>query len=148
MLSIGSLVIAGDYAETGHSTCFILQSFFCMTKMMASNVCDVTRAVSAVAFNNQSIRGCTMGPVIDHPYDYMAHAAGGAVVVEVAKPKTMMGAIAITAAVGAGKEMLDKNFDNADALAWVVGGILWQKYRVRVSTDGDALVLSTTIKFK
>lgn len=89
-----------------------------------------------------------MGPVMDHPYDYLAHAVGGAVVVEVAQPKTMAGAVALTAAVGVGKELLDKNFDAADAVAWVVGGVFWQKYRVRVSTEGGAVVLSTSISIK
>lgn len=88
-----------------------------------------------------------IGPNMAHPYDYISHAVGGAVAVEIVKPETMLGAIALTGSIGVAKELSDKNFDNMDALTWVVGGVLYQHYRVSVKKQGDGLILGTSIKW-
>ena len=88
-----------------------------------------------------------MGPVLDHPYDYLAHAVGGAVVVEVVEPKTIPGAFVLTLAIGYAKESLDKNVDHADALAWAIGGVMYQAYRVRVESKDGSLVLTKSWEF-
>lgn len=90
-----------------------------------------------------------IGPNLEHPVDDILHAAGGALAVEVVKPKTYAGAIALTAGIGVAKELTDKNFDNRDVLTWVVGGVLYQKYRLSVETtdSGDGVVLSKKWEF-
>lgn len=84
---------------------------------------------------------------IPHPWDYVSHAVGGAVVVELAEPETVLGAAAWSGAVGVAKELTDRNFDNADAIAWIVGGVLYHQYRISISSTGDAVVVGSRIDF-
>lgn len=84
---------------------------------------------------------------IPHPWDYVSHAVGGAVVVELVEPETTLVAAAWTGAVGVAKELSDQNFDEADALAWVVGGVLYHRYKVAVRTRGETVVVSTGWRF-
>lgn len=88
-----------------------------------------------------------MGPVIDHPYDYLAHAVGGAIVVEITESKTVPETLAWALGVGYGKELLDKNVDHLDAISWAIGGLFYQQYKVRVERKNNSLILIKTLEF-
>lgn len=84
---------------------------------------------------------------IPHPWDYATHAIGGAIIVDLAKPETELGVIAWTGAFGIAKEMTDQHFDNADAIAWVVGGLAWHYYGMNLKSKDGAFVLSREFSF-
>lgn len=91
--------------------------------------------------------GAEAAEPIPHPWDYVSHAVGGAVVVELVEPETTLEAVAWTGAVGVAKELADRNFDEADALARVVGGVLYHQYKVRVRSHDGAVVVGTRLEF-
>lgn len=84
---------------------------------------------------------------IPHPWDYVSHMVGGAVVVEFTEADTPLEAALYTGVVGIVKEMTDEHFDNADAIAWVVGGILYQQYKVRIKAVDDVMTANWSIGF-
>ena len=85
--------------------------------------CVVGRGLAAALAVSASSSAHAIGSNIEHPWDYVSHAMGGYVITDYMQKKgySKLATILMVSAVAVAKEASDKNFDNADAAAWLPG---------------------------
>ncbi|WP_332675317.1 hypothetical protein [Aromatoleum sp.] len=80
-------------------------------------------------------------PWLPHPYDYILHAGvGTAIGYFGSRELNPVAGILLSAAVGVGKEKLDKKYDPKDAWATVAGGLIGVGLYLALKPDDDSVI--------